>query len=231
LKAEVVIGNLGDRDTVLELVKSHKIDSIFHFGAVLSGSAEENPYEAWRANMDGTLNVLDAARLGGAHQVIFSSTVATYGEHAPRNLNDDSPQWPISLYGVTKVAGERMGVYYHHKFGLDFRAIRLPIILTSHAAIGAASAYAAAVFEYSVLKGEFEFWVNPTTRAPMFYIDDAVQSFLDLHDAPAENLRRRVYNVHGMSPSAEELERAVHARIPDVRISYRPDPLKCSIIE
>ncbi|HSS98557.1 MAG TPA: NAD-dependent epimerase/dehydratase family protein [Terriglobales bacterium] len=230
-KAEVITGDLGDRDTLLELVKSLKIDSVFHFGAVLSGSAEENPYDAWRANMDGTLNILDAARLGGAQRVMFSSTVATYGEHAPRNLNDDSPQWPISLYGVTKVAGERMGVYYHHKFGLDFRAIRLPIILTSHAAAGAASAYAAAVFEHSVLAGEFDFWVNPTTRAPMLYIDDAVQSFIDLHDAPSANLKRRVYNIHGMSPSAEELERAVQARVPHARIGYKPDHAKCSIIE
>lgn len=229
--AEVVLGNLGDRDFVLELVRSRKIDSIFHFGAVLSGSAEQNPYEAWRANMDGTLNVLDAARFGGAERVIFSSTVATYGEHVSSTLNDDSPQWPISLYGVTKVAGERMGVYYHRQFGVDFRAIRLPIILTSHAAVGAASAYAAAVFEHSVLKGEYAFGVNPTTRAPMLYIDDAVQSFLDLHDAPSANLKRRVYNIHGMSPSAEELERAVLARLPNARISYHPDPLKCSIVE
>jgi threonine 3-dehydrogenase len=229
--AEVVIGDLGDRDSVLEVVRSRKIDSIFHFGAVLSGSAEQNPYEAWRANTDGTLNVVDAARFGGAQRVIFSSTVATYGEHAPRNLNDDSPQWPISLYGVTKVAGERMGVYYYRQFGVDFRAIRLPIILTSHAAVGAASAYAAAVFEHSVLKGEFEFWVNPTTRAPMLYIDDAVQSFVHLHDAPSANLKRRVYNIHGMSPSAEELKTAVLARVPNARISYQPDPLKCSIIE
>ncbi|HEY1800910.1 MAG TPA: NAD-dependent epimerase/dehydratase family protein [Terriglobales bacterium] len=230
-RAKVITGNLGDRNTVLELVKSCKIDSIFHFGAVLSGSAEENPYEAWRANMDGTLNVLDATRFGGAQRVIFSSTIATYGEHVSRTLNDDSPQWPISLYGVTKVAGERMGVYYHRQFGLDFRAIRLPIILTSHAAVGAASAYGSAVFEHSVLKGEYDFCVNPTTRAPMLYIDDAVQSFLDLHDAPSEQLKRRVYNIHGMSPSAEELEHAVRARVPNARISYHPDPLKCSIVE
>ncbi|MBS1852850.1 MAG: NAD-dependent epimerase/dehydratase family protein [Acidobacteria bacterium] len=228
---EVVVGDLGDRDAVLELVRSRKIDSIFHFGAVLSGSAEENPYEAWRANIDGTLNVLDASRFSGAQRVMFSSTVATYGEYAPDNLNEDSPQWPISLYGVTKVTAERLGVYYHRKFGLDFRAIRLPIILTSHAAAGAASAYAAAVFEQGVLQGAFEFWVNPTTRAPMLYIDDAVQSFLALHDAPSANLRRRVYNVHGMSPSAAELEHAVRARIPNANISYRPDPAICALIE
>ncbi len=230
-RAEVVIGDLGDRDSVLEVVRSRKINSIFHFGAMLSGSAEQHPYEAWRANMDGTLNVLDAARFGGAQRVIFSSTIATYGEHVSGALNDDSPQWPVSLYGVTKVAGERMGVYYHRQFGVDFRAIRLPIILTSHAAVGAASAYAAAVFEHSVLDGEYDFCVNPATRAPMLYIDDAVQSFLNLHDAPSANLKRRVYNIHGMSPSAEELERTVLARVPDARITYHPDPLKCSIVE
>lgn len=230
-EVEVVVGDLGDRDQVLEIVRKHKIESIFHLGAVLSSSAEENPYDAWRANMDGMVNVVDAARFGAAQRVIFSSTIATYGTHVSEHLTEDSPQWPISLYGVTKVAGERLGVYYHHQFGLDFRAIRLPAIIAARGSGGGASAYCSAAFEQSVFKGQYEFYVNPTTRAPMLYIADAVRGFLDLHDAPAKNLNRRVYNIAGISPSAEELAQAIQARLPKVQITYRPDPLKCGIVE
>jgi len=133
-KVAVVVGDLADRQRVLGVVREHKIEAIFHFGAVLSSSAEENPYEAWRANMDGMVNVLDAARFGGAKQVVFSSTIATYGANLPEQSTEDAPQWPVSLYGVTKVAGERLGVYYHHQFGLDFRAIRLPAVIAAQGA-------------------------------------------------------------------------------------------------
>jgi nucleoside-diphosphate-sugar epimerase len=198
---------------------------------VLSSSAEGNPYDAWRANMDGMVNVLDAARFGGARRVVFSSTIATYGSHVGEQLTEDAPQWPVSLYGVTKVAGERLGVYYHHHFGLDFRAIRLPAVIAARGSSGGASAYVSAAFEQSVFKGAYEFYVNPTTRAPMLYIGDAVRGFLDLYDAPAKNLTRRVYNIAGIAPSAEELAQAIRTLVPKVQLTYLPDPLKCAIVE
>lgn len=230
-EAQVVVGDLADRHRVLGTVREHKIETIFHLGAVLSSSTEENPYDAWRANMDGMVNVLDAARFGGARRVVFSSTIATYGSHIAEQLTEDAPQWPVSLYGVTKVAGERLGVYYHHQFGLDFRAIRLPAVIAARGSSGGASAYVSAAFEQSVFKGAYEFYVNPTTRAPMLYIADAVRGFLDLHDAPAKNLTRRVYNIAGIAPSAEELAQAIRTLVPKVQFTYRPDPLKCAIVE
>jgi nucleoside-diphosphate-sugar epimerase len=65
----------------------------------------------------------------------------------------------------------------------------------------------------------------------MLYIADAVRAFIDLHDAPAKNLRRRVYNIAGIAPSAEDLAREIRKHVPEVRITYRPDPLKCAIVE
>ncbi len=226
-----IIGDLADRDAVLRAVQSQKIHSIFHLGAVLSSAAEDNPHDAWQANMNGMVNVLEAARLGGAERVIFSSTVATYGMAVDSPLLDDSPQWPISLYGVTKVAGERLGVYYHSRFGLDFRGVRLPAVIAARGAGGGASAYCSACFEQSVDRGMYEFFVRPSTRAPMLYIADAVRALLDLHDAPSEHLSRRLYNVSGIHPSAEQLAQAIQERVPEARITYDPDPLRTAIVE
>ena len=230
-KTTTITGNLADRDAVIAAVRSLEIDSIFHLGAVLSSSAEDNPYDAWQANMDGMVNVLDAARLGGAKKVIFSSTIATYGLQVASPLLDDSPQWPVSLYGVTKVAGERLGVYYQNRFGLDFRGIRLPAVIAARGSGGGASAYCSAVFEQSVCSGKYEFYVRPTTRVPMLYIADAVRGLLDLHDAPNEDLKRRVYNIAGISPSANELAEVIQKRLPKVQITYNPDPLRTAIVE
>ena len=191
-KVTTLIGDLGDRNAVVDAVRSQQIDTIFHLGAVLSSSAEDNPSDAWQANMDGMVNVLEAARIGGTRQVIFSSTIATYGGAVSSPLQDDSPQWPVSLYGVTKVAGERLGVYYHNRFGLDFRGVRLPAVIAARGSSGGASAYCSAAFEGSALSGAYEFFVKPTTRAPMLYIEDAVRRPVGI----ARCAQRKPYQTH-----------------------------------
>jgi len=228
---KLIQGDLADRDVLAATVRTHSIEGIFHLGAVLSSAAEDRPYDAWRVNMDGMLNVLDAARFYCVKRVVFSSTVATYGSGLADPLLVDAPQWPVSLYGVTKVAGERLGVYYHHRFGLDFRAVRLPAVVAPRGAGGGVSAFCSAAFEECVLKREYEFYVKPTTRAPMLYIADAVRGLLDLYDAPEQNLTRRVYNIAGINPSAEELAGTIQRNLPEVRITYSPDPVRTSIVE
>ena len=230
-ETKVIEADLADRQAVLAAVERNGVESIFHLGAVLSSDAENEPDAAWRANMDGISNVLEAARLLGVKRVIFSSTVATYGTRVADPLPLDAPQWPISLYGVTKVAGERLGFYYHHRFGVDFRGVRLPVIVAPYGASGGASAYCSAAYEGAALHGRYEFYVNPTTRAPMLYISDAVKALLDLHDAASEKLSARVYNIAGISASAEELAAAIQTMLPRTQITYKPDPLRTAIVE
>lgn len=230
-QAHFIPGDLSAAPDVFEAVKSFQPESIFHLGALLSASAEEQPDTAWRVNMDGTRHVLEAARRLGVRRVLFSSTVATYGSGLPAPLPEDAPQWPTSLYGATKVAGERLGVYYHHRFGLDFRGVRLPAVVAPRGAAGGASAFCSAAFEQCARHGCYEFYLKPTTRAPMLYITDAVRGLLGLHDAPAEKLTRRVYNLGGIGPSAEELAAAIRLRMPHAKLTYNPDPVRTAIVE
>ncbi|MBI2193208.1 MAG: NAD-dependent epimerase/dehydratase family protein [Planctomycetes bacterium] len=230
-QARFIGGDLANAGDVLEAVRSHAPDTVFHLGAILSAAAEEHPGLAWRVNMDGTRHVLEAAWQLGVRRVVFSSTVATYGPGLPVPLPADAPQWPASLYGATKVAGERLGVYYHHRFGLDFRGVRLPAIVAPRGAAGGASAFCSAAFEEAARLGAYSFYLRPTSRAPMLYIADAVQGLLDLHDAPEKHLTRRVYNIAGIGPSAEELAQAILQRLPNVRITYEPDPVRTAIVE
>jgi nucleoside-diphosphate-sugar epimerase len=230
-QVQPIVADLSDRDAMLQAVRSVKADTIFHLGAVLSSSAEDNPSDAWLANMNGTLAVLEAARQSGAKRVIFASTIATYGPGGPATLLEDSPQWPVSLYGVTKVAGERLGAYYESRFGLDFSGVRLPAVIAARGSRGGASAYCSAVFEESVLHGHYDFYVNPTTTAPMVYIDDAVKALLDLHDSPKKKRTRNLYNIAAIFPSAAELAGAVKRRLPEVEFTYHPDRLRTAIVE
>ena len=230
-KCRVITGDLARSEDVLPLIEELRIESIFHLGAMLSGDAEDDPDRAWNVNMGGTRNVLEAARLFGVKRVLFASTVATFGAGLPEPVHIDAPQWPVSLYGATKVAGERLGVYYHHRFGLDFRCVRLAAVTAPHGSAGGASGFCSLLYVEAIRNGSYEFYLEPGTRAPIIYIDDAVRTLVDLHDAPEEALTRRVYQVNGIGPSAREMADTVKARLPDVRISYVPDPVRNAIVD
>ena len=87
----------------------------------MSGSSEEDIAATWEINATASFKLMQLAVERGIEQFFFASTAASYGpvDQNPMPLNFE--QWPESLYGATKVAVERAGVYFTHKHGLDFR--------------------------------------------------------------------------------------------------------------
>jgi len=140
-KVKIVRGDLSSWAEVLEVVKTYKIDGIYHTGALLSASAEEKPITAYQVNAGGTFNILEAAKLFDIERVVYLSTIASYGLGIPDVVDEDTIQMPISMYGVTKVFSERLGEYYNRKFGVDFRGVRLPAVIGPGRGTGGASAY------------------------------------------------------------------------------------------
>lgn len=226
-----VRGDIARRDDLVDALTEYDPNVIIHFASLLSGSSEQNRELAWRVNMDGAWGMFEAAIEHRVEQVLFPSSVAAYGGRLPNPLPEDFPQWPDGLYGVTKVAVERLGVYYHRRHGLDFRCIRVPIVLSTFAHAGAASSYASRAFVEAVHKGRFTFKVNPQTRPSLIYVKDALQAMLDLLDAPANRLTRRVYNIHAIAPTARQLADVIAARLPDAEFAFEPDPQLVALVE
>jgi len=226
------IGSVQDAAAVDEVVAEFRPDTIFHLAAILSGLAETDSELAWRVNVDGTRNVLEAARRFGIGKLMFTSTVATYGAGLPEPITEDVPQWPSGLYGVTKVLGERLGVYYHQRFGLDFRAVRLAAMVAPTApAGGAASAFVCDLFVNAVREGKYDLYVYPNTRVPIVWVDDVVGALQLLNDADEGNLSRRVYHIIGAGPSVQEMVDAVQARLPEARLRFDVDPVRADIVD
>ena len=231
-RVDARIGSVQDAAAVDEVVAEFRPDVIFHLAAILSGLAETDSELAWRVNVDGTRNVLEAARKFGTRKVVFTSTVATYGAGLPEPITEDVPQWPSGLYGVTKVLGERLGVYYHHRFGLDFRGVRLAAMVAPTApAGGAASAFVCDLFVNAVREGAYDLYVYPNTRVPIVWVDDVVGALQLLNDADEGNLSRRVYHIIGAGPSVQEMVDAVQARLPEARLRFEIDPVRADIVE
>jgi len=229
-KVKIVKGDLSNWAQVLHGVKEYDVDCIYHAGALLSATAEENPLAAYMVNANGTFHVLEAARLFDVKKVIYLSTAATYGPGLPERISDDEVQKPTTMYGVTKVFCERLGEYYHRKFGLNFRGARLPSIIGPGRGGGGASAYTSLIIQEPAAGRPYKVFVDEEAKTPIVYIKDAVQALIQLEQADENSLKRRVYNIEGFAPTAIELANAVKKYIPDARIEFHPVPEMVDIV-
>lgn len=225
-----VRGDLAVWTDVLNAVAAFRPARIFHCGALLSAIAEADVLRAIRTNADGTFNVLEAARLFGVEQVVFTSTIATYGEGAGDPVAEGAPQRPETIYGVTKVYGERLGEYYARRYGLDFRGVRLPSVVGPGRGSTGVSAYSSLMIEEPARGRPYAVPLEERSAMPILYVDDAVRALLELADAPGP-LPRRVYNIAGISPTAGEIADAVRRRIPEARITFRPDAAAQAVVD
>jgi len=222
-KVKMVQGDLASWADVLHTIRDHKIDAIYHTGALLSASAEEKPITAYHVNAGGTFHVLEAARLFKVKRVIYLSTIASYGLGIPDIVNEDTIQMPISMYGVTKVFSERLGEYYYRKFGVDFRGVRLPAVIGPGRGGGGASAYSTLMISEPALGRPYEVFVEEDVRMPLLYVKDAVDCLIRLYEAKNTRLKRRVYCIAGFSPTAKEIFNAVKKVLPKADLRFKPN--------
>lgn len=219
----LVQGDLSHMSEVINAVRDHDIDSIIHMGAMLSLPSDANPWGAYDVNANGTLHVLEAARLFGVSKVVFLSSNAVYGG-SRGDIDETTLQQPGSMYGITKLFGEHLGRFYHRKFGPDFRALRFCVIIGLGAKTKHMSQYMAWMIERSLEGRPFSVWVAEDTYNPWLYHKDAVRALVELHDAPADAIQSRVYNLSGTRSTAREFVDKVEEHIPGARLSFEPDP-------
>lgn len=114
-----------------ELVVNNRIDWLVHFSALLSAIGEKNVQLALDVNVTGMQNILEVSRRHSL-KVFIPSTIGAFGPESPRNPTPDMCiQRPKTIYGVSKVYAELLGEYYAHKYGLDFRCLRFPGIISA----------------------------------------------------------------------------------------------------
>jgi len=215
------IGDIGD---LSRFVQKHRPSVIVHLASLLSGSSEVDRRKTWHVNTTATLEILEQALNLRDCRVLFASTLATYGGDLPPSITEDQPQWPSTLYGVTKIACERLGAYAREAQGLDFRCVRLPIVLSPQAPPQAVSAMVSRAFVESAEKGAFVFRARPEMRVASLYVKDAIKAFVDLIFAPREKIHRPVYNVVGYSATLGEFSAAILKQLPSVEHRFEPSP-------
>lgn len=221
-----VKGNISNWAEVCNVVRDWKVEHIFHLAAMLSAQCEANPWSAFQVNGLGTYHVLEASRLFGVKKVIFTSSMGSYGPVPGGVVNDETVQRPQIMYGVTKVLGELLGLYYNRRFGIDFRGIRFPQLIGPGIKSEGYGQYNPKMVESAIQGVPFQAWVTQETSIPIMYIKDAVRCLLELFEADENKIKTRIYNVGQIlpSPTAGDLLEEIKKHLKDVSITFNPDP-------
>ncbi|MHC2994014.1 MAG: L-threonine 3-dehydrogenase [Candidatus Atribacteria bacterium] len=222
-----------DAQEIYSAVKKYKIDTVFHLAAILSATGEKNPQLAWKVNINGLYNVLEIARENKC-AVFTPSSIAAFGPSTPKNNTpQETIQRPNTIYGLTKVAGELLCDYYHFKYKVDTRGVRLPGIISYMTLPGGGTTdYAVDIFYQALKQKKFNCFLDKDTYLDMMYMPDALKAALNLMDADPSRLKHRnAYNVTAESFTPEELAREIKKHIPDFEIKYDIDPLRQTIAD
>ena len=122
-KINFIHGTITDRETIEKACRG--ADYVIHLAARTSvPRSVKQPLETNQINVDGTLNVLVAARDAGVRRVVFASSSSIYGDTPTLPKHEGMAPAPISPYGVSKLVGELYGRVFHRTYGLDFVALR-----------------------------------------------------------------------------------------------------------
>lgn len=215
--------NVLEKDTLNDIFRKYKPTQVYLLAALLSATGEQNPKLAWDLNMNGLLNILDLAITYKTAKVYWPSSIAVFGPNSPKDL---TPQFcvmdPNTVYGVSKLAGERWCEYYFQKYGLDVRSIRYPGLISWKAAPGGGTTdYAIHIFHDALKKGSYASFLNAETELPMMYMDDAIRGTIELMDAEASKIAiRSSYNLTGVSFTPEILAAEIRKHIPELKLTY-----------
>ena len=218
--------NALDFNQIEHLVEIHQITDIYLMAALLSATAEKNPAFAWDLNMNSLFHVLNLAKAKKIKKIFWPSSIAVFGPTTPR---ENTPQYtimePSTVYGISKLAGERWCEYYHTHFGVDVRSVRYPgLISWSTPPGGGTTDYAVEIYHKALSDGKYNCFLSAETKMPMMYMDDAIKATIQIMQAATAQVKiRSSYNLAAMSFTPTQIATEIKKHIPEFTVSYQPD--------
>lgn len=215
-----------DREAVRNYIIDNKISEVYLLAALLSATAEKNPDFAWKLNMEGLFTILDLAKEGYLKKVFWPSSIAVFGPSTPRvSTPQTSVMEPTTVYGISKLSGERWCEYYANKYGVDVRSIRYPGLISYTSLPGGGTTdYAVDIFYKAKLENSYECFLSEETELPMMYMNDAIRATIELMEAPSDKITvRSAYNLSGCSFTPKEIASRIALKSDGFKITYAPD--------
>lgn len=214
-----------DEALLRDIVNRYNISQVYLLAALLSATAEKNIELGWQLNTRSHSHVLDLAKDGLIKKIFWPSSIAVFGPTTPNNTPQHAIMEPNTVYGISKLAGERWNEYYFNKFGVDVRSLRYPGLIGWKSVPGGGTTdYAVDIFYNAIKHGKYTSFISENTQLPMMYMSDAIRATIQIMQAPANQIKiRSSYNLAGVSFSPKEIADEISKHIANFEISYNID--------
>ncbi len=214
------------KDELEKCIEFHKVTDVYLMAALLSATAERHPDLAWSLNMKSLSHILELAREKKIKKIFWPSSIAVFGPTTPKkNTPQRTIMEPNTVYGITKLAGERWCEYFYNKYDVDVRSVRYPGVISYKTPPGGGTTdYAIDIFHKAVKNKSYECFLKEDVILPMMFMDDAIKATLDIMQAKKEDIKiRSSYNLAAISFSPKEIAESIQKHIPGFTINYKPD--------
>lgn len=232
-KVKMVAGDILDLPNVIDTIQKNNVDRIIHTAALMNIVVKARPYTGVKVNVMGMMNMLEAARLTSVKRMVFTSTQLV--QSGAMDSLDEGPykedftmkflsQMPTTVYSVTKVMGEYLGLSYFKHYGVDFAVCRLTGLFGPWLGEPAGEP---SKFIYKFLKdavfGRPVVIDDPIHYFPglmtFVYSKDVAKACILACFADTSRLKQRVYYIAGDKPyTFKEAVEAMHNAFPGVEI-------------
>lgn len=210
------VADVGEWSQIVRLFQKHRPDAVVHTAAIVGViNAAEIPVKALRVNVEGAINLFEAMRLSGVKRVVHISSEETYGDFLSPVIDEEHPQKPTSVYGLTKLATEHYGRVYSRDHGLECINVRTCWVYGPHLP----RLRMPRTFVEAALRGEpYHQPDGGDLAVDQVYIDDTVAGVLLALDKPQH--RFDAYNIAtGVAPTIRDTANAVNRAIPGAKIT------------
>ena len=209
-----------------KIVKKYEINVIYHLVAILSAKGEKNPFHSWKINMETFQNIIDVSIKCKIKKIFWPSSIAVFGKDSNLNFVPQNAYMnPTTIYGVTKLAGEKLMNYYYQKFKLDIRSIRFPGIISMETKPGGGvTDYIIEMLHASKKGKDYNCFLNKDKRLPMIYMEDAIKAIILIMSVERCKLSiSSSYNILGFTATPEEFYLAIKSNGYNIGITYKAD--------
>jgi nucleoside-diphosphate-sugar epimerase len=216
-----------DDKHLIHFVIRNKITQIYHLAAVLSGNAEKLPVQAWQINMNSLMNILEVAKIvDDVKKVFWPSSIAVFGITTPKqNAPQLTVMEPSTVYGISKLAGERWCEYYFKKYHVDVRCLRYPGLISYATEPGGGTTdWAVEIYQHAVRDKKYTCFLEKKQKLPMLFMPDAIWATIKLMEVERKRLKLHTgYNIMGESLCPQDVALEIKKHIPEFQIHYAPD--------
>ena len=207
------------------LINKYKINQIYNFAAILSAKGEKNPLSTWDINNAGFMNIAKLCIKNNIKQIFWPSSIAVFGINSNLDfVKNDEPMLPGTIYGVSKLACEKVMNYFNYKNLLDIRSIRFPGIVSNSKPGGGTTDYIVEMLYNAKQKKSYTCFLKENTCLPMIHVQDAVDASIKLMNLNKNQISLNYpYNISSFETSPNSWLKTIRSLGYDLDMKYNID--------